>query len=201
MIKVYGVPQSRTFRTLWMLEELGLAYEHSPVHFASGETKKPEFLALNPNGKIPVLVDGDTQLWESMAINLYLARRYDGGLQPKSLEDEAHALKWSFWVMTEVEKTLLDVLFNRVILPENERSPDVAAAAEQQLAAPLAVLDGALARRDFLIGDRFSVADLNVAAVLSWARFAGIDLSATPNVERWLTASLDRPAARKAQGR
>ena len=82
MIKLYGIPRSRTMRPLWMLEELGLPYENVKVSFVN-ETRTPAFLKVNPNGHIPVLQDGDLTLWESMAINLYLARRYDKGLWPK----------------------------------------------------------------------------------------------------------------------
>ena len=81
-MKLYGISRSRAMRPLWMLEELGLPYEQVKVCFA-GDTRKPEFLRINPNGHIPVLQDGDLVLWESMAINLYLARRYDKGLWPK----------------------------------------------------------------------------------------------------------------------
>jgi len=87
MIKLYGIPRSRTIRPLWMLEELGLPYENVKVSFVN-ETRTPAFLNLNPNGRIPVLQDGNLTLWESMAINLYLARRYDKGLWPKGVEDE-----------------------------------------------------------------------------------------------------------------
>src|SRR5262245_39410304 len=109
MIKLYGIRQSRAARSLWCLEELGVPYEHVPIHFAT-DAKKPEFKAINPNGKVPALVDGDVTLFESMAINLYLVKKYDkAGLQPKSLEDEARAIQWSFWGMTEIEPSLLVV--------------------------------------------------------------------------------------------
>jgi len=200
MIKLYGVSQSRAFRCLWMLEELGLEYEHVPIKF-TGETRTPEFLAINPNGHVPALSDGDTVLFESMAINLYLAEKYDGGLRPKSVEDRGRALQWSFWVMTETEKHVVELLFNTLILPEASRNAAAAAAAAAALAAPFAVLDAALAGRDFLVGDAFSVADLNVASVLAWCVPSGFDFGATPNLKRWLLAAMSRPAARAAQRR
>src|SRR5438093_255406 len=86
MIMLYGVPRSRTMRPLWMLEELGVPYENKPVSFL-GESRSPEFLRLNPNGHIPVLRDDDVVIWESMAINLYLARKYGKGLWPRTVED------------------------------------------------------------------------------------------------------------------
>ena len=197
MITLYGTPASRTFRCLWMLKELGLEFEHVPTNFA-GENKQPDYLALNPNGRIPTPVDGDTVLWESMAINLYLAAKYDGGLQPKSVEDVGRAIQWSFWVMTETEKAVIEYLFHSVFLPEDQRDAAVAAAAAKQLEAPFTVLDGALEGRDHLVGGQFSVADLNVAAVLAWSLLAGFDFSAFPNLERWLGACTSRPAAQAA---
>jgi glutathione S-transferase len=197
MITIYGISASRALRSLWMLEELGVEYEHVQMNF-TGDNKQPDYLALNPNGRIPTLVDGDTVLWESMAINLYLAEKYDGGLQPKSPEDRGRATKWSFWVMTETEKALLEYLFNTLILPEGQRDAAVAAAAVEQLKAPLGVLDGALEGRVNLLGEQFSVADLNVASVLSWGQLAGLDLSAVPNVSRWLTTCTSRPAFQRA---
>lgn len=199
MIKLYGVRQSRAMRSLWALEELGVPYENVPTNFAT-DAKKPEFLAINPNGRVPALVDGDVTLFESMAINLYLAKRYDTkNLYPKSLADEARAVQWSFWGMTEIEPALLQVLMNRVFLPAPQRDEAAAKTAEEKLAQPLRVLDGALAGKKYLLGDTFTIADLNVASVLSWALFAKVDLTKTPNAERWLKECCARPSFVKAQ--
>src|SRR6266850_5203735 len=144
-LKIYGVARSRASRVLWMAKELGLDYEHIKVDFATGETHRPEHLALNPNGHVPVIDDDGLILWESMAINLYLAKKYGaGGLYPSRLEDEARAWQWSLWGMTEVERPVLTAMFNRAILPEEKRDKAAADAAEQALAQPLKVLDGAL---------------------------------------------------------
>ena len=199
-LKIYGVARSRAFRTLWMAKELGLDYEHVKIDFATGETRTAAHLALNPNGHIPVIDDDGFILWESMAINLYLAKRYGAGkLYPTRLEDEARAWQWSFWGMTEVERPVLTALFNRAILPENERDPAAADAAEKTLSQPLKVLDGALGRSSYLLGDKFTVADLNVASILAWARPAQIDFSAFPKVTEWSRNCAERPAARAAR--
>jgi glutathione S-transferase len=196
-LKIYGVARSRAARVLWMAKELGLDYEHIKVDFANGETRRPEHLALNPNGHIPVIDDGGVVLWESMAINLYLAKKYgSGGLYPARLEDEARAWQWSFWGMTEVERPVLTAMFNRAILPEAQRDAAAADAAEKTLAQPLGVLDGALARSAYLLGDNFTVADLNVASILAWARPAQIDMAPFPKVAEWLKKCAERPAAR-----
>ncbi len=198
MIKLYGVPMSRALRSLWALEEIGVEYEHVPVN-TTDDSKKPDYLAINPNGRIPALVDGDLTLFESMAINLYLARKYDGGLQPKTLEDESRAVQWSFWAMTELEPHLLEMLKHRVLLPEDERNASEAEAGAAALHAPLLVLDGALEGRSCLLGDSFTIADLNVAAVLSWSIFVGLDLSGFSHVKSWFDACMGRPAVARAR--
>jgi glutathione S-transferase len=141
-LKIYGVARSRAFRTLWMAEELGIPYEHVKVDFADGGTRRPDYLAINPNGHVPAIDDNGFRLWESMAINLYLAKKYGsgaGGLYPQSLEDEARAWQWSFWGMTEVERSALTVLLNR-IGPEDRRDATAADEAERALATPLKVV-------------------------------------------------------------
>ena len=199
MIKLYGVPMSRAARSIWAIEEVGVEYELVPTSFL-GDSKKPEYLAINPNGRIPTLVDGDVTLFESMAINLYLARKYDGGLQPKTPEDEARAVQWSFWVMTEIEPPLMQMLLNKVMLPEPRRDAEAVKAAEAAIQKPLRVLDDTLAERTHLVSDAFTIADLNVASVLSMAQFVGFDLSSFANVQRWYAAATSRPAFARASG-
>ena len=197
MIKLYGIPRSRTIRSLWMLEELGLPYENVKVSFVN-ETRTPAFLNLNPNGHIPVLQDGDLTLWESMAINLYLARRYDQGLWPKRIEDEGRAFQWSFWAMTELEEPVLTAVMHRSALasslPAEQRDPKRADDAAARFKTPLGVLNGALAEKTYLLGDAFTVADLNVASVISSAPLGGLDLEPAPHVLAWVVRCTGRPA-------
>lgn len=201
MITLYGAPASRAFRALWMLRELGLEFEHVPTDPAAGGTRSAEFLKLNPNGHIPVLVDGSTVLWESMAITLYLARRYGAGsLWPAAVADEGRAFQWSFWVVAEVEASLLQTLKHRRVLPREQRDDALAAAEESTLAGPFGVLDGALRGRDHLLGGGFTVADLNVASVLAWATLARVDLGRWPRLAAWLERCTARPACRAARG-
>ena len=197
MIKLYGVPMSRAARSIWAIEEVGVEYELVPTSFL-GDSKKPEYLAINPNGRIPTLVDGDVTLFESMAINLYLARKYDGGLQPKTPEDEARAVQWSFWGMTEIEPPLMEMVRHKVMLPEAQRDADAVKAAEAAIQKPLRVLDDTLAERTHLVSDTFTIADLNVASVLSMAQFVGFDFSNFANVQRWYAAATSRPAFARA---
>jgi len=193
MIKLYGVPRSRTMRSLWMLEELGLPYENVKVSFI-GETRAPEFLKLNPNGHIPVLQDSDLVLWESLAINLYLARKYDKGLWPKRVEDEGRAFQWSLWSMTELEEPVLTAVMHRMSLPADQRDPKRADDAAERFKTPLGVLNGALAGKAYLLGDAFTVADLNVASVISSAPLGGLDLGPAPHVLAWVVRCTGRPA-------
>jgi glutathione S-transferase len=115
MIQIYGVPWSRASRCLWVLEEVGAEYSKLPVV----DTRAPDYLAINPNGRVPALVDDDVVIWESLAINLYLARRFPSDLSPKSMPEEAHVLKWSFWAESELEY----LLRNCAAWGEDRRSP------------------------------------------------------------------------------
>jgi len=200
VITLYGITTSRAGRCVWALEEIGLDYEQIPIHFNDGGARRPEYLAVNPNGRIPTLIDGDLVLYESLAINHYLADRYDGGLKPRTPDAAARALMWSFWGNNEIENLLRPLLRNRLFLPEPDREPAEGDLAEEQLAKPLRVLDDALSGSDHLVGEGISVADLNVSHGMFWIPLAGVDLGGYPNVEGWLARLADRPALQKAWG-
>ena len=198
-LKIHGIARSRAFRALWVAEEAGVPYEHIPTDSKSG-AKQPEFLALNPNGRIPAIEDGSFVLFESLAITLYLAKRYSSGkLYPVRLEDEARAWQWSLWGATEIETPLIEMVSNRVVLPPAERNESVAAVAEAKLPRPLAVLDAHLAKPPYLLGETFTVADLNIAALLYSAWYNKIDLSRWPRMTAWLDRCLTRPGAQRAR--
>jgi glutathione S-transferase len=200
MIRLFGVSTSRAGRCVWALEEIGLDYEQVPIHFNDGSVRRPEYLAINPNGRIPTLIDGDLVLYESMAINHYLADRYDGGLKPRGMEDTARALMWSFWGTNEVENLLRPLLRNRLFLPEPDRDTGAGDQAAAEIAKALRVLDDALSDRAFLLGERICIADLNVSHGLFWIALAGIDLALFPQVAAWLDRLADRPALQIAWG-
>ena len=196
-LRIYGIARTRAFRALWVAKELGLDYEHIPVEIGDAGARTPEFLAINPNGRLPVIVDDGFVLFESLAITLYLAKKHsNGGLYPGTLEDEAKAWQWTFWAVTEVDRGVNIWSLHAVRLPEAERDAARRDEALAVLKAPFKVLDGALAGRNWLVGDDFTVADLNVAAIVS--RAIEMDLSAVPNLKAWLTRCLERPAAREA---
>jgi len=199
-LKIHGVARSRAFRTLWMAKELGLDYEHFKVDFATGETRTPAHLALNPNGHVPVIDDDGFILWESMAINLYLAKKYGrDGFYPARLIDEARAWQWSFWGMTEVEKPLLTILIDQFMTAPDKRKPEAVAEAQKSLPKPFGVLNSALQGREYLLGSTFTVADLNLASIMSWSRPIKYDFAPFPNIAAWLDRCLSRPAYKAAR--
>jgi glutathione S-transferase len=180
-----------------MAQELGVEYEHVPVEIGAAGARQPDFLKINPNGRLPAIVDGGFVLFESLAITLYLAKKHAGrGLYPKTLEGEARAWQWSLWAVTEVDRGVNIWSLHAVRLPADERDAAKRAEALQVLEAPFRVLDAAIAKQPYLLGDAFTVADLNVAAVIS--RAVDMDLSAVPSLKAWLYRCLDRPAARVA---
>ena len=178
-----------------MLKECGLAFNHIQTNFFDGSTHTPEFLAINPNGRVPVLNDDGFVLFESLAINLYLAKKYGGALAPVDHKEEALCVQWGFWVMSEVEKPLLFAAANRALFAEDSRDEEQAQMAIAKLNRPLQVLDSQLADRSFVLGDRFTVADLNIATVMDLAPQCGISLEAWPHVNQWHQHCLARPAA------
>jgi glutathione S-transferase len=195
MLTLYGHPFSRAHRVMWMLKELGLRFEHVPTDFRGGATQTPAYLAINPNGRVPALVDDGLVLFESLAINLHLARKWQSGLSSRDLTEEARMTQWSFWVLTEVEKPLLLAAANLLLFPEGARDAAQATMACAKLDRPFSVLEAHLCDRPYLVGDRFTVADLNVAAVMTLVPIAGVPIARYPSVAAWLTQCLERPAA------
>jgi glutathione S-transferase len=194
-LRIYGIARTRAFRALWIAKELGLDYEHVPIEIGAAGARQPEYLAINPNGRLPAIDDDGFVLWESLAITLYLAKKH-GRLYPNTLEGEAKAWQWSLWSVQEVDRGVNIWSLHAVRLPPEDRDPQRLNEALKVIAAPFKVLDGALAARPYLLGDEFTVADLNVAAVIS--RAIDMDLAATPHVGDWLRRCLGRPAARAA---
>ena len=174
MLQLYGNSRSRAMRCLWMLEEMGKPYQLIEKSTRADDLQDSEYLRLNPNARIPTLVDGDLVLWESMAINLYLAQKYEGPMHCPGPEVLGLAAQWSFWAMLETEALLLDLLNHRAVLPEFARDPSYAERDELLLKKPLDVLNGALVEHDYLVGNSFTVADLNVASIL-WSAPLGVD--------------------------
>jgi len=211
-LKIYGIGASRAVRPIWTALELGLPFELVSTPYAGGATRTPEFLAINPNGHIPVLIDerpeGAVTVWESMACALYIARVHgqaDGqSITPATPREEAEALRWSFWSVTELEKDALTVLMHRMAMPAELRKPELADQAESRLKVPLGVLEQHLQAQHakgeaHLAANRFTVADVCVASVASWIRPAAGLLAHYPTVSAWLNACVERPAQKQAR--
>jgi glutathione S-transferase len=197
-LRIYGIARTRAFRALWIAKELGLDYEHIPIEIGAAGARKPDYLAINPNGRLPAIDDDGFTLWESLAITMYLAKKHaNGRLYPATLEGEAKCWQWSLWSVQEVDRAVNIWSLHAVRLPPEDRDADKRAEALKVMAAPFRVLDGALADRSYLIGDDFTVADLNVAAVIS--RAIDLEMPETPRLADWLKDCLDRPAAREAR--
>ncbi len=192
-IKLYGVAASRAFRNIWMLHELGLSYEHDPVHYTDPLLKAAPYFAKNPNARIPIIeVDGFV-VYESLAINLYLAEKFSASLSLTTPEERALGTQWALWAMTSIDAPITTWAFNMIVLPEAERNRAAADTALESMQRPLAALNASLLGKEWLIGGRFTVADLNTACCLYRALW--MDLSAYPHIESWLKRCLGRPAA------
>ncbi len=202
MPTLYGVYRSRAARNIWLALEMGIEMEVVPViqgyrlpdPHASGaplNTQSPDFLAMSPAGAVPILRDGDLVISESVAINLYLARKYGGPLAPADLEEEAQVLQWAFYGMTAVEPAALALMQAVMASPADVAGADAAAA---KLARPLAVLQAHLSAHPYMVGDRFTVADVNTAEVVRYARARPGLIDAYPAVDAWLKACQARPA-------
>ncbi|WP_347357412.1 glutathione S-transferase family protein [Bdellovibrio sp.] len=199
MIKIYGSPLSSAGRCYWMMEELGLSYEQVPLNMREQQHKSEDFLKINPNGKIPAIIDGEYVLWESMAITNYLAKKHNSPLAPQNLDEEGHILQWSFWALVDLQKPAIDWLIQELFVPAEHKNPKVIEDAKKHLPRYLNTLESGLNSKNYLVGDRFTVADLNVASVVGILHALQYDLSIYPNISKWSKTCHSRPASLKVQ--
>jgi glutathione S-transferase len=193
-MKLYGFGPTRSLRALWGLRELGAEFEFVPVNLLAGENRRTEFLALNPAGKLPVLVDGDSVITESAAIVLYLAEKYpDKGLLPTDIKARAQVYRWVMFAMTELEQPLWRIAKHTFLLPEDKRLPQDVALARDDFTAMARVLEQHMEGRRFIVGERVTVADCVTAYLMDWANENHL-IDGLPN----LRAYLDRMYARSA---
>lgn len=141
-VKIYGTPPTRLLRVLWVTNELGLDYEAVPIDLQKGEGNSPAYLAVNPTGKVPALVDGSVTLTESAAMQLYLAEKHpEAGLIPQSLADRAQMYRWHFFLMTEIEAPLWRMALHEFVYDEADRDPAEIKRAAADCSRMLAVLE------------------------------------------------------------
>jgi glutathione S-transferase len=195
MLKLYGTPPTRVLRVMWLLNELGVKYEHIAVDMLKGEHKSNNFLALNPAGKVPVLVDGDMVLTESAAIQIYLAEKHpEAGFIPQSVEERGQMYRWCFFLATEIEQPLWRIAHHQFIYPKEKRLPQDIELATAECKEMVAVLERHMKDRNFFVGDRLSVADFNAAYTLDWANEQNMLIDA-PKLREFVKTMYARPTA------
>lgn len=195
MMKLYGFGPTRSLRALWALLELDADFEFVPVNMMAGENRHPDFLRLNPAGKVPVLVDGDLVLTESAAIVLYLAEKYGAkGLMPKDIKERAQVYRWSLFAVTELEQPLWRISKHTMLYDEDKRLPADITLAKGEFVAMAAVLERHMAGRTFIVGDTMTVADCVTAYVLDWGNEIEL-LDDCPNLRAYLARMYARPKA------
>ena len=206
MITLYGVSRSRATHPLWLLAETATPFTQVPVlqayrltganaNWTGMTTTSPDFLAVNPLGQIPALADDAVVLTESLAITLYLARKYGGLLGPQSDIETAMMEQWALFAATSVESPALEIYYpiaeGRTNTPEGAALVSVAS---EKLRRPLRRLQAHLALHPYLVGDRFTAADINTAECVRYAQGATTLMVEFPAVSEWLTRCQSRPA-------
>ncbi|MGH7781888.1 MAG: glutathione S-transferase family protein [Candidatus Binataceae bacterium] len=194
-MKLYYFPSPNPQKIQFALNELGLACEVVPVDLSQGEQRKPEFLALNPFGRVPVLTDGDLKLWDSHAILAYLGDKC-GKLWPTSAAERAKALQWLFFLSGHISPAATDLVFNRIAvkllgLPGDQ---DAIARGEKALPGVIGILEGRLANSKWLLGEELSLVDCGYGPILNAIEKAGFSFSRFPKVAGYLEAIRSRRA-------
>jgi len=212
MITLYGMYRSRATRNIWALTELGLDWVLKPViqayrleaqgiepthPEAPFNTRTPEFVKLSPAGAIPVMEDGGLVLSESLAINLYLAKKAGGPLAPKDAREDALMMQWALYGATAIEGPALDISFAYARgEAATENGEAKIAAASAQLMRPLKALEAHLSAHSHMVGGRFTVADINMAEIVRYAQAHGSLMAQFPRLKGWLDLCQSRPAFR-----
>lgn len=198
-IKLYSWPMSSGARTQWALEELGIPYDYVQLDRSKGEHKTPEYLAINPNGKVPALVDDGVAYFESLAIAVHLGERYgvERGLWPSAPRDRADALSWSAWAVTELLYNVREYIYHGLASPISYKPEDQSkAAAEFNLGATkrhYQMIEHRLADREYLCG-AFSLVDTLVGTTLRFGARMGVKVDGAPRVDDYVARLSQRPA-------
>jgi glutathione S-transferase len=194
-IKLYEFGPSRAIRVRWTLQEVEADFEPIRVNLVAGEHRRPEFLKINPAGKIPVLVDDDLVLTESVAIVLYLAEKYpDKGLLPAGLNERAQVNRWSLFAATELEQPLWRIARHTALYPEEQRLPRDVTLASAEFKDMASVLEKHMQGQRFVAGDSVSVADFVTAYTLGWANEYKL-LDGCPKLLAYMKRMYARPHA------
>ncbi len=197
-MKIYGFPNSRSNRAVWAAAEAGVDYEYVQVNLTQGGGRTPEYLAINPNGKVPALADGDDIICESGAICTYIGDKVpEKGLTPAAgTYARARYNQWMFWVIGELEQPLWTIAKHSFILPEKHRVPAIVETAKFEYKIVTKVLAKELGDQQFILGDTFTMADVMIGHTLLWAqKFLGESEHA--NLNAYIGRLVARPAFQK----
>ena len=194
-MKLYEFGPTRSIRVRWTLQELGVDFEPVRINLVAGEHQRPEFLKINPAGKIPVLIDGDLVLTESVAIVLYLAEKYSNkGLLPANLDQRAQVHRWLLFAATELEQPLWRISRHTALYPEEQRLPADVIIAGREFKEMATVLEKHMQGREFVVGDSASVADFVMAYTLDWGNEVRL-LDGCPQLVAYMKRMYARPLA------
>lgn len=194
-MRLYGFAGTRSQRALWGLKEVDADFEFVSVNLLEGEHKRPEFLRINPAGKVPVLVDGDQVIPESAAIVLYLADKYpEKGLMPVDLRERAQAYRWTLFAVTELEQPLWRITRHTLLYPPEKRSTADIELAREDFKTMATILEKHLDGRDFIVGNKLSVADCVTVYLIDWANELNL-VDTFPQLRAYLERLYARPEA------
>jgi glutathione S-transferase len=193
----YYTPMTSATRVHWALEELAVPYEKVKVDLAAGDQRKPEYLAKNPNGKVPLLEVDGTPIFESLAMLIYLGETYGEakGVFPALGIERAEALKWMVWSTVTLGDAVSRIIRNTVDrFPAEQRNEKAGEAAKKELLDLWGMVDKALEGKEYLVGGRFTFADVAVVGLVPLTARFGVDIGALKNVQAWSARAMARPA-------
>jgi glutathione S-transferase len=194
---LYGTPPSRASRVTWLASELGIELEVKQVNIMEGEHKSPAYTAVNILQQVPAFADETVSIGESLAITLYLSRKYKGDVCAQSLAEEALVFQWTM-IAASADAVIAPIMTHRIMLPEDKRDNKAVATTMKTLGRTLAGVERYLASgHEYLVGDRFTVADINLAGATSVLHFTGLSKDIGPAYAAWLERCLSRPAAQR----
>ena len=195
MMRLYEFAPTRSIRARWVLQELGEEFEAVTVNLVAGDHRRPQFLKINPAGRVPALVDGDPVITESVAIVLYLAERdAQRRFLPRDIALRSQVYRWLMFAATELEQPLWRIARHTALYPEDIRLPAELPIARQDFAEMAAVLERHMKDRQFVVGDQVTVADFVMAYTLDWANEARL-IGEFPNLTTYLERMYARPNA------
>jgi glutathione S-transferase len=199
MIRLLGRATSGNVqKVIFLLEEMGVKYAREDYGRQFNNTQTPEYKKLNPNSKVPTLVDGDTVIWESNSILRYLAATHQPALAGSTPAEKSHVERWMDWLLASINTPYL-AMFRDAKKEPAERAPDFPAQ-NADLVAQLKILDGHLAGKSYLALDRLTIADIALAAIVKRCIEFPVDKPDLPEVKRWLKSVEARPAFAVAVG-